>query len=101
MSRTVANIYRRADAHRIIPLPLSQSELEARSKAEAASKALLNHCLRSNSIPADNPPRTLSFAELLSLDLSMTTIAARLEIGRGTAHKMLDKLKAKYGAQAE
>lgn len=65
MSRTVANIYRRADAHRIIPLPLSQSELEARSKAEAASKALLNHCLRSNSIPADNPPRTLSFAEQL------------------------------------
>lgn len=40
------------------------------------------------------------FAELLSLDIEMPMIAQRMGLGRGAAHALLAKLRAKYGWQA-
>ena len=41
------------------------------------------------------------FAELLSRDTPMPTIAYRMGIGRGAAHRLLGELRAKFGWQAQ
>jgi hypothetical protein len=50
---------------------------------------------------ADHQAKLDRFAELLSLDIPMPTIAERLGIGRGAAHHLLAELRAKYGWQAQ
>jgi hypothetical protein len=49
-----------------------------------------------------SPEETLDrFAELLSLDLSLTTIAERMNMRRTRATQLLMKLRARLGWQAQ
>ena len=49
----------------------------------------------------DAQARPDKFAELLSLDIPIPTIAYRMGIGKGVAFALMKKLRQKYGWQAQ